>query len=631
LFPLLTTSASLHLPPRRPLPSRNSTPEFTNKVITLWYRPPELLLGATKYGTAVDIWSAGCILAELMLGKPLFCGKKEMEQLQLIFGMLGTPTPESWEGIEELKLIRTKEVELSAIERKPRLREKYQEKMPHFALNLLEKLLELDPKKRLTADRALDSRYFNSEPFAPERPEDLGAIQLEGGHFHEFQTKKKRKEAKKIAEQARQNALEMGQTERDAQAEFDACYRGIMERVAQEGLNADSTRDTTEPASKEEQPFDHFEKVPKEKPEKKRSSRERDKDRERPEKKARDERKDGNEREREKDNRRRSDSDDEKRRKRKREEKGKERDEEATRDDSFIEGDKVVASSAVDEAKVKEEIDSSPPVANVANSDRERDLPVVKLEEPRVSEAAENDDSPRRRRARSHDEKDSKRSHKGEKRRSKSGKDRHKDRGRDERRRRSRDRETDREKDRERERRDRFDTAREDFSRGVSGPGYDRDYRQDRGDRDMRGVGRGVGGPGYGPERNRDWDYHDRNMRDRSGPRDGLSRATMAPRGEADFRDFGPRGTGELLFRPHGGPNVRGVPPPPPRMGDDMGAYGPGGSVFRGGPAPPPVFRGGPAPPRESGPPGHYGDIRRHDRMRSPPRMGDRGTPVRRR
>jgi serine/threonine protein kinase len=60
---------------------RVSLHEFTNKVITLWYRPPEILLGATRYGFAVDVFSAGCILAELILGKPLFTGKTEMDQV----------------------------------------------------------------------------------------------------------------------------------------------------------------------------------------------------------------------------------------------------------------------------------------------------------------------------------------------------------------------------------------------------------------------------------------------------------------------------------------------------------------------------------------------------------------------
>jgi len=70
--------------------------ECTPTVITLWYRPPELLLGSTKYTAAVDLWSVGCLLAELILKKPLFPGKTEVDQLDLIFRVLGTPSDDNW-------------------------------------------------------------------------------------------------------------------------------------------------------------------------------------------------------------------------------------------------------------------------------------------------------------------------------------------------------------------------------------------------------------------------------------------------------------------------------------------------------------------------------------------------------
>lgn len=59
--------------------------DLTNRVITLWYRPPELLMGATRYGPSVDCWGVGCIFAELIIGKPLFPTKVELEQLEAIF------------------------------------------------------------------------------------------------------------------------------------------------------------------------------------------------------------------------------------------------------------------------------------------------------------------------------------------------------------------------------------------------------------------------------------------------------------------------------------------------------------------------------------------------------------------
>eukprot|EP00978_Attheya_sp_CCMP212_P006861 scaffold15989_cov54-Attheya_sp.AAC.6 len=210
--------------------------DFTNKVITLWYRPPELLLGATRYGSQVDVWSAGCILYELLSGKPLFAGKTEMEQLRLIFELIGTPTESSWEGFTDLKLIRTKEVVIEK-RRRPKLRAKYGSKITAPAMNLLEKLLELDPSKRLTASRALESRYFLSEPRAPDRPEQLGSIVLgdgNEGNFHEFQTKKRRREAKVIAEKAKEEARARGEEETGVTAAYDEAYRQHMKGAAAE-------------------------------------------------------------------------------------------------------------------------------------------------------------------------------------------------------------------------------------------------------------------------------------------------------------------------------------------------------------------------------------------------------------
>ena len=66
---------------------------YSNKVITLWYRPPELLLGAESYGPAVDMWSAGCILAEMLEGRPLFQGQNHIDQLEVIFKLCGSPPP----------------------------------------------------------------------------------------------------------------------------------------------------------------------------------------------------------------------------------------------------------------------------------------------------------------------------------------------------------------------------------------------------------------------------------------------------------------------------------------------------------------------------------------------------------
>ncbi|CAN6470690.1 unnamed protein product [Victoria cruziana] len=75
---------------------------LTNRVITLWYRPPELLLGSTKYGPAVDMWSVGCIFAELLNGKPILPGKNEPEQLNKIFELCGSPDEVNWPGVSKI-------------------------------------------------------------------------------------------------------------------------------------------------------------------------------------------------------------------------------------------------------------------------------------------------------------------------------------------------------------------------------------------------------------------------------------------------------------------------------------------------------------------------------------------------
>mmetsp|Transcript_9646 Transcript_9646/g.15766 ORF Transcript_9646/g.15766 Transcript_9646/m.15766 type:complete len:1241 (+) Transcript_9646:107-3829(+) len=225
--------------------------EFTNKVITLWYRPPELLLGETRYGCAVDIWSAGCIFAEIILGRPIFTGKAEMDQLKLIFDLIGTPTERSWEGFRELKLIRTGEFSIDK-QRKPRLRDKYGEKIkPAAALGLLEKLLELDPKKRFTASRALNHRYFQASPIAPDDPKELGKIDLggDGSGYHEFKTKKRRREAKAVAKMAEDEAKRQGLTVEKQKEAFDVAYREHL----QKGASADKKEEKKEKQQQQQQ------------------------------------------------------------------------------------------------------------------------------------------------------------------------------------------------------------------------------------------------------------------------------------------------------------------------------------------------------------------------------------------
>ncbi|XP_070031279.1 cyclin-dependent kinase C-2-like isoform X2 [Nicotiana tomentosiformis] len=133
---------------------------LTNRVITLWYRPPELLLGATKYGPAVDMWSVGCIFAELLFGKPILPGKNEPEQLTKIYELCGTPDEINWPGVSKIPWYGKFK---PARPMKRRVREVFRHFDRH-ALDLLDKMLTLDPSQRICAKDALDAEYFWTDP-----------------------------------------------------------------------------------------------------------------------------------------------------------------------------------------------------------------------------------------------------------------------------------------------------------------------------------------------------------------------------------------------------------------------------------------------------------------------------------
>lgn len=139
--------------------------KYTNRVITLWYRPPELLLGASSYGTEIDIWSAGCILVELHSRRPLFQGHDEMTQLDLIYRVCGIPNEHVWPGVSATPLFNTMRPKQYY---RPRLREEMILRGIHGqAIDLIEKMIVLDPKKRISAADALKHPYFTEEDPLP--------------------------------------------------------------------------------------------------------------------------------------------------------------------------------------------------------------------------------------------------------------------------------------------------------------------------------------------------------------------------------------------------------------------------------------------------------------------------------
>jgi serine/threonine protein kinase len=131
--------------------------KFTHEVVTLWYRPPDVLLGNTHYSTAVDIWGIGCIFAEMVSGRPLFAGSNDADQVNRIFKILGTPTADSWPSMTSMPKYSAAMVQQQYSGKKlsamlPRLGRE--------GLDLLEHLLQPDPAKRVSAREAMRHIYF---------------------------------------------------------------------------------------------------------------------------------------------------------------------------------------------------------------------------------------------------------------------------------------------------------------------------------------------------------------------------------------------------------------------------------------------------------------------------------------
>uniref|UniRef100_A0A0N4ZT45 Cyclin-dependent kinase 7 n=1 Tax=Parastrongyloides trichosuri TaxID=131310 RepID=A0A0N4ZT45_PARTI len=134
--------------------------QYTCQVITIWYRPPELFYGASNYSGSIDIWSVGCIIAELLLRTPIFPGKSDLDQLSKIFHILGTPKLEDWPLMTELP---------GYCEAKPEPGIELNQVFTAASNDLLELIkgtFVFNPLKRFTATQCLESNYFKSEPYA---------------------------------------------------------------------------------------------------------------------------------------------------------------------------------------------------------------------------------------------------------------------------------------------------------------------------------------------------------------------------------------------------------------------------------------------------------------------------------
>jgi len=174
-------------------PCREGRAPYTMTVQTQWYKAPEVMLGDCHYTSAIDMWSAGCIIAEMFFRRAVLPGEDDKKQLAKIFDLVGTPTPESYEGLERLPVWKHSEWPF----RKGNIDHVFRH-FPPLAVNLIKGLLTLDPKKRLTAEQALEHDLFWEPDFLGGDSEEFKIDTLPKYNIpcHELQAKKRRQESK---------------------------------------------------------------------------------------------------------------------------------------------------------------------------------------------------------------------------------------------------------------------------------------------------------------------------------------------------------------------------------------------------------------------------------------------------
>ncbi|KAG9301509.1 hypothetical protein G9A89_008361 [Geosiphon pyriformis] len=128
---------------------------FSNEVVTLWYRSPDVLLGSRSYSTSIDIWSAGCIMAEMYTGRPLFPGTTNDDQLIKIFRIMGTPNEATWPGVTQYQDYHKPYPAYNATDMAHHL-----PMIDPLGMDLLNKMLVYQPDNRITAKKALEHPYF---------------------------------------------------------------------------------------------------------------------------------------------------------------------------------------------------------------------------------------------------------------------------------------------------------------------------------------------------------------------------------------------------------------------------------------------------------------------------------------
>lgn len=199
--------------------------DYTNRVITIWYRPPELLLGETQYGPAVDIWSAACVFMEMFTRKAVFPGEGgELSQLEKVYNVLGTPTRTEWPGILDLPWL---ELMQPTTRRTRQFEDMFTEVLSPQALTLVQWCFKYDPVHRPSAEQVLEHEYFTSEEPQGAQPVELAEVH---GDWHEFESKQHRKDKER---------------KRKEEWEAERAKRKKAEKEAREGKGPEASAPST--------------------------------------------------------------------------------------------------------------------------------------------------------------------------------------------------------------------------------------------------------------------------------------------------------------------------------------------------------------------------------------------------
>ncbi|KAJ2002970.1 negative regulator of the PHO system [Coemansia thaxteri] len=190
---------------------------FSNEVVTLWYRAPDVLLGSRSYSNTIDIWSAGCIMAEMFTGRPLFAGSNNDDQLIKIFRVMGTPSEATWHGVSQLSNWKNNFPPYP-----PQRLEQHLPQMDPYAIDLLKKLLVYDPNLRWEAAQCLTHPYFQDlwQP-APQHslqlPAHLHEQQMQQFHLNQQQQQYMRLQLQQQQQQQQQQLYQQQQQQQQQQ------------------------------------------------------------------------------------------------------------------------------------------------------------------------------------------------------------------------------------------------------------------------------------------------------------------------------------------------------------------------------------------------------------------------------